>query len=333
MSQNHSKSRDHSPKRSNSSSSYEPEDPIKGPKFTALELKIHKWFRYYPEHTDTRVDGVPLDWAEFSKGAEEYIIANLPDRDWYHLPYHGVVLYLLDLCYLQGQYSCHRQLAVLLTRITDPSPLCKTKAESFCNKVQAQIGPLGLDTSPFWSQLNEHLYRGTGWATSLRSYSIKTRGNFHLNDATYFTKFNEACCSNRPICPPTVDAPINPRWASHLSQARQNAIRNRKAEEKLHQHLDKLQHEDLHLAGFIHKFLDVHERRRQHADIMIQQINDFILPRLSMILPYYEVALPTFNGRSSLFDALAGLDESEMGDVKLRLDDTSIQFGLKNPDN
>lgn len=331
MSQNQSGSRDHSPKRS--SSSYNPEDPIKGPKFTALELKIHKWFRYYPEHTDTWLDDVPLDWADFSKGAEEYIIKNLPEREWYHLPYHGVVLYLLDLCYLQGQYSCHRQLAVLLTRITERSPLCKAKAERFCNTVQPLIGPLGLDTSPFWSQLNEHLYRGTGWATSLWSYSIKSRGRFRLNDSTDFTKFDEANLNNWPICPPTVWTTIHPRWAGHLNQARHNAIHNRKAVEGLHQRLDDLQQEDLRLAGPIHKLLSLHDRHRQHADIMIQQINDFILPRLSMILPYYEVALPTFNEKSSLFTALAELDESEMPDVKLRLDDMSIRFNMKTPDN
>lgn len=330
MSQNQSKSRDHSPKRS--SSSYEPEDPVDGLKFTALELRIHKWFRYYPGHTDTWVDDVLLDWADFSKGAEAYVAKNLPESE-KPLPYYGVVLYLLDLCYNQGQYNCHHALAVLLTRITDPSPLCKSKAESFCQAVQAVIDRLQLATSPFWSQLNEHLFHGTGWATSLRSYSIKSRCRFHLNNTTNFTKFDEAYLNNWPICPPTVTLSIHPRWASHLNQARNSAISNRKAEETLDKQLEDLQPEDVDTAPHIHKLLSTHYRRRQHAQILIQQINDFVLARLAGILPYCEVGLPTFNEKSELFDALTALDESEMPGVKLRLDDLSIRFDLKNSDN
>lgn len=315
--------RDHSPKRSDrplkssaavSDNQPAPAAPVAAPILPSLKDKVSKWLRI-PAGQQTEVVGHgKLRWSIYERPANRWIKENIPECT-KHLPYHGVVLYFLCLCYNEKLDVETEQLGVLMTRLTDASD--RAMIERFCERVNPLIERLHLADSPFWMDLNAHIYRRTGWYTHLCTESARPTGKFEKQHWDVNFTLPGRHDDGRKfwgLAPPMIRGGIDSEFLQRLRNARRDAEKIRATEET-------------------HPGIGV-DRRKLHAEAMVQQIEEFIFPRLTSMLPYFKVELPKFNGRSRLFEQIIALQKLDhVARLNFDPENKSLEFGFapKNP--
>ena len=301
--------RDLSPKRQNSSKFSNKKIQPK----RSLQDKVVKWLGTRGRATIVRGGAgwgtTVISWVTHEKKISDYIETYFPSAAG-QFPYFIVILYFVHELYLWRPHShfCD-ELSVLLTRVLGTT---QTKAvHKLCKKLEKYIVKLGLAGSPFWRQLNDHIEKGSSWAKKTKDGYVVTHGtrNFVNTDPWEPVGY-------RPMA--GVIGGVDPMTLANCSKK----IDNEEAVRKLVQE-DKQGVEDTTLTSSQrarHEHgLSVYAERLAQAQVCRAQIEDYIAKRLEHIVPFFDVALPTFSGESRLFSGLAKLEDALDGYENIEL--------------
>jgi hypothetical protein len=249
-----------------------------------------------------------LHWENFEEPIRAYIAENFPFAK-KPFPYFAVILYFVDRCsQRRGKVYGKYELAVLLSRIMGRYK--GEKARRFCEKVELHIGRLGLARLPFWHQFNSRSLEASSWADICEANDQQPKCYIITDAVRNFVTSSPFDDRGDGRVPHVVIGGVYDRLLSDCA----DAIEFEAIEKK---HVDAYNKKianpirDRQLFEKIQENIIVHSAGRLRARALRAEIEDFVAQRLPDLVPYYEVALPTFSGKSRIFESIL-----ELPDVK-----------------